>query len=99
MCFREHSGCPTGDLISALSSAPVANLTGLEILEMRSTWSQGSRDGRIKPAPARLFCSMPKLLYLYLPTFWQLTEELVELMAERMPRLCAFAVSRELTAT
>jgi hypothetical protein len=38
---------------------------------------------------------MPKLTYINLPWNWELTEELVDLMAQNVPQLLLLSVSRE----
>jgi hypothetical protein len=67
----------------------------LEIHEDRSPPRSWHWRPGVHPAPPSLGIFFPKLWALCLPPYWEVTEELVELMAQNMPGLAGFGVCLE----
>jgi hypothetical protein len=89
----EVYACSAEELCRAVSRAPLGKLLGLRIMEDRSSRFYHRCRPPVHPGPADLLrMPMPKLTYIHLPPYWELNEELVQLMDENMPELMAISV-------
>jgi hypothetical protein len=80
--------CQSLELPRALSGVRPEKFWCLETLQERDSSSRSRTHSRLHPAPTSLLqLSLPKLGYLQLTDYWQLTEELVGLMVQNTPKL------------